>query len=81
MRKLAFILICALLAAGCEKDTDRNFYSLVTLSVTVQGQDSAPISVVADQSLAGTMFRNINTLQNYSIPAITGGTAQRIRPL
>lgn len=73
MRKLIYILILAAAFTACEKSQDLN--CLVTLNVEIDGQD-APISVAADHSLAGTMFRNINTLENYTIPVIAGGTTQ-----
>lgn len=73
MRKLIYILILAAVFTACEKSQDLN--CLVTLNVEIDGQD-APISVAADHSLAGTMFRNINTLENYTIPVIAGGTTQ-----
>ena len=73
MRKLIYILILAVAFTASEKSQDLN--CLVTLNVEIDGQD-APISVAADHSLAGTMFRNINTLENYTIPVIAGGTTQ-----
>ena len=73
MRKLIYILILASAFTACEKNQDLN--CLVTLNVEIEGQDT-PISVAADHSLAGTMFRNINTLENYTIPVIAGGTTQ-----
>ncbi len=66
-------MILAAAFTACEKSQDLN--CLVTLNVEIDGQD-APISVAADHSLAGTMFRNINTLENYTIPVIAGGTTQ-----
>lgn len=64
------------MAAGCEQDAGQNLHCLVTLDLTVQGQDEAPSSVIADKALAGTMFKNINTLESYAIPVFTNGTAQ-----
>lgn len=76
MRRLFIILVFALLATGCEKNSGQNLECLVTLNAVVQGQSSAPVSIVADRTLSGTMFRNINTLDNYNIPAFSNGTAQ-----
>ena len=73
MKKI-LLIIAVLALAGCEKSS-QDINCLVTLEVNIPGRD-APVSIVADQSLDGTMFRNINTLEDYSIPVITGGVAQ-----
>lgn len=74
MKKILLTIIAVLALAGCEKSS-QDIHCLVTLQVNIPGRE-APVSIVADQSLDGTMFRNINTLEDYSIPVITGGVAQ-----
>lgn len=73
MKKI-LLIIAVIVLSGCEKSS-QNLGCLVTLNVSIPGHE-APVSITADQSLEGTMFRNINSLENYDIPVITGGTAQ-----
>ena len=73
MKKI-LLIIAVLALAGCEKSS-QDINCLVTLQVNIPGRE-APVSITADQTLNGTMFRNINTLEDYSIPVITGGIAR-----
>ena len=68
----AAFLSAVLLSSSCGKEQD--IFCEVTLRVFVEG-DPDYVSIEIDPSLQGNMFRNLNTYQDYSMPAIIGGTA------
>jgi len=75
MRALKFILavaVATLLSGSCSKE--ENIFCDVTLNVTVKGSPEYA-SIQIDPSVKGNMFRNLNTGQEYTMPAIVGGTA------
>lgn len=72
----ALISVLAILATLSLLSCSRNeeIFCDVTLEVSVKGSPDY-VSIVIDPSLKGNMFRNLNTAQDYPMPAIVGGTA------
>ena len=68
----SLFLAAVLLSSSCGKEQD--IFCEVTLQVSVKGNPDY-VSIEIDPSLKGNMFRNLNTYQDYSMPAIIGGTA------
>ena len=59
---------------GCEKDPGQETACLVTLQVTLPSGE-VPVLVTVDQTLEGTFFQNINTMEKVPYPDFVNGAA------
>jgi len=72
--KYAVVILLALGAISCEKASNENLYSIVTIKINLP-DSSKFISMQVDMSVNGNFFKNYNNGLTYDIPTFTNNSA------
>ena len=72
---LNILIAFSLFFFGCEKDSEQNVFTIVTMNVTCPSVNAGIERVKVDNSLDGSFIRDLNTKQEYEIPTFQVGTA------
>ncbi len=71
---LTIAILMTMTLYGCEKDSNQNIFTIVTLNVTCPSVNAEIERVEVDNSLDGSFIRDLNTRQEYEIPVFQVGT-------
>lgn len=69
------LLPLSVILCGCEKDSEQNVFTIVTMNVTCPSISAGIERVEVDNALDGSFIRDLNTRQEYEIPTFQVGTA------